>query len=273
MENNGILTAVLPELSSLKGCIQNRHHAFDVFEHTMQAYHYLEIILDNPSLFFPQNHEQFIRHMNPDISAVLKLSVLLHDTGKSYVKTVDDAGNIHFYGHAAKSAQLAQKVGQRLKLSNKEIKLLQDIVRYHIRPLLLFNAHRNNSLTRKGMTRFFLKCAHIMPPLLIHAVADTKAKREKTNKEDRACLSFIEKMAYDFFHNFKPKKDLPPFINGHDIIQSFGLVPSPSFKTILRLVEEARLSNKIKTKSQALSMVQNYLKNVAKNHGSKIQDC
>lgn len=278
MTNTGVLTTILPELSKLKRCFQNRYHDFDVFEHTMQAYHNLETVLYSPSLFFPRNPEHFSRYMDPDASVICKLAVLLHDIGKPYVKTIDDAGNSHFYGHADKSAQMVKKIGNRLRLSNKEANFLQCIVRYHIRPLFLFNAHLNNKLTSKGITRFFLICADITPAILLHTVADTKAKEDKTGSVNQAFLSFIEKIAHDFFCNFKPKKNLPPLINGHDLIDRFGLVPSPLFKTILSSVEEARLTNKIKTKSQALLMVENFLENGSEVHsskvkGSKVQDC
>ncbi len=268
MANTGVLTSIFPELSSLKECLQNKTHDYDVFEHTMKAYHYLETVLNTPSLFFPQNYVKFNRYIDSSTSAICKLAVLLHDIGKPSVKTIDDAGNIHFYGHAAKSAQLARKIGQRLKLSNKEADWLQGIIRYHIRPLFLFNAHRNNSLTSKGITRFFLKCADITPALLLHTVADTKAKEHKTGAVNQAFLSFIENIANDFFYNFKPKRNLPPFITGHDLINRFGLVPSPLFKTILNLIEEARLTNNIKTKSQALSMVDFFLKKGSKTRSS-----
>ena len=36
MRETGLLRAILPELEKGVGLVQNRHHDFDVFEHTLQ---------------------------------------------------------------------------------------------------------------------------------------------------------------------------------------------------------------------------------------------
>jgi poly(A) polymerase len=69
-------------------------------------------------------------------------------------------------------------------------------------------------------------------------------------------------MMHQFFYRFKPKIDEPPLITGRDLIHEFGLVPSPEFKTILNLVQEEKLTNKIKSRSEALAWVRDYLHSV-----------
>jgi poly(A) polymerase len=66
-------------------------------------------------------------------------------------------------------------------------------------------------------------------------------------------------MIHDFFYSFKPKSKEPPLITGYDLMHEFGLAPSPLFKTILNLVEEAKLINKVKSKQEALALVRDYL--------------
>ena len=44
-----------------------------------------------------------------------------------------------------------------------------------------------------------------------------------------------------------------------DLIHEFGLKPSPSFKSILSQVEEAKLSNQISNRSEALALVKKIL--------------
>ncbi len=54
MADTQLLTAIFPELDALKGCHQNRHHHFDVFEHTLRAYLHLETILNDVKEFIPE---------------------------------------------------------------------------------------------------------------------------------------------------------------------------------------------------------------------------
>ena len=87
-----ILTQVIPELAPTVGFQQHSaYHAYDVYTH--------------------------IAHVTAAVPAVLPLrfAALLHDAGKPATFTLDDAGQGHFYGHAAESAAIADTVLRRLK--------------------------------------------------------------------------------------------------------------------------------------------------------------
>ena len=80
MDSAGLLTEIFPELEPLKGCLQNQHHDFDAFKHTMTAYGWIEEILARPNSIFvaADRRPQYIMP-HP---ARLKLAMLLHDIGK-----------------------------------------------------------------------------------------------------------------------------------------------------------------------------------------------
>ena len=87
-----ILGAVIPELQPMIGFNQHSpHHAYALFTHTA--------------------------HVTAGVSADLTLrwAALLHDTGKVATFTRDATGRGHFYGHAQKSAEIADGVFRRLK--------------------------------------------------------------------------------------------------------------------------------------------------------------
>ncbi len=106
--------SVLPELAPMKGCGQeNPYHCHDVWEHTLHA---LAAV--------PQESE-------------LRWAALLHDCGKPAAKFFGEDGVAHFYGHEKKSAELAGKLLERLRFSNRETESILTLVRYHgeIHPL------------------------------------------------------------------------------------------------------------------------------------------
>ena len=87
-----ILAAVIPELKPMIGFDQHSpHHAYDLFTHTA--------------------------HVTAGVPGDLTLrwAALLHDTGKIPTFTRDETGRGHFYGHAQKSAEIADVVLRRLK--------------------------------------------------------------------------------------------------------------------------------------------------------------
>ena len=87
-----ILAAVIPELGPMIGFQQHSpHHAYDVFTHTAHV----------------------VAGVSPDLNR--RWAALLHDTGKIPTFTQDENGRGHFYGHAPKSAEMADAILRRLK--------------------------------------------------------------------------------------------------------------------------------------------------------------
>ena len=87
-----ILAAVIPELKPMIGFDQHSpHHAYDLYTHTAHV-----------TAAVPEN-------------LTLRWAALLHDTGKIPTFTRDETGRGHFYGHAQKSAELADGILRRLK--------------------------------------------------------------------------------------------------------------------------------------------------------------
>ncbi|MBU4185918.1 MAG: HD domain-containing protein [Proteobacteria bacterium] len=247
MADTGLLFAIFPELGNLKGCFQNRFHQYDVFDHTMKSFYHLENILNN----------KIIHSIDENTVSLLKFAILLHDTGKPLVKKDDNEGNVRFYGHSRKGAEITKEISSRLKLSTKEKNFIDFIIRNHINPLHLFIAKSKGTLTNKGITRFFIKCGDNTPHLLLHSIADMKGKGDESREE---FIEFAKNMISKFFSEFMPRKKMPALITGNDLINEFGLFPSPLFKKIIFSVEEARLSNQINTRQEALSLVKNIIK-------------
>lgn len=90
-----VFAVPLPEIVPMIGFEQHHaYHDLDVWQHT------LEVLYDIP----PQ--------------PVLKWAALLHDIGKPHCFQLDEQGVGHFYGHAAKSADIAKAILGRLKFDH-----------------------------------------------------------------------------------------------------------------------------------------------------------
>jgi len=259
MADSGLLFEIFPELYNLIECAQNKYHQYNVFEHTMKAFSHLETILNDYSEFISDISGQIRLSINDGKTALLKCAILLHDIGKPLVKTTDDAGNSHFYGHCKKSAEMVKTISKRLKFSTFETNYLNFIIRNHLKPLSIFTAHQKKTLTTKGLTRFFIKCGDNLPDLLLHAVADNKGKGDNNGELNKKFIKFAKDLIFKFYSVFKPIESKPPLITGYDLINEFGLTPSPLFKSILDLVEYARLSEKIKSRQEALRLIKDFL--------------
>ena len=107
-----VLGVFLPELLPCVGFDQrNVHHCYDVWTHSVYA----------------------ASAIAPD--AVLRWAMLLHDIGKPDCFTVDEHGTGHFYGHPARSAELAEAICRRLRMNKKSAQRIVTLVRWHDRDI------------------------------------------------------------------------------------------------------------------------------------------
>jgi tRNA nucleotidyltransferase/poly(A) polymerase len=104
---SGLLDLWLPELRPMIGCGQNRHHHHDVWVHT------LEVVRQVPG------------------ESGLRWAALLHDAGKPGTRTTGPDGEVHFYGHEARSLELAEAIFERLKASHALRKDVAALIRHH----------------------------------------------------------------------------------------------------------------------------------------------
>ena len=106
-----VLTRVIPELEALVGFQQHSpHHAYDVYTHT--AY-----VVEAAPQELP-----------------LRLAALLHDIGKPATFTTDETGRGHFYGHAKRSAEMADEILHRLRASNALRTQVVLLIEHHMTP-------------------------------------------------------------------------------------------------------------------------------------------
>ena len=257
MAESGLLQAIFPELSRLKGCVQNKHHSYDAYDHTLEAYRHLEKFINGQCDSITHIFDGWLDN---EIKHLLKYSILLHDIGKPGSKTTDTAGKIHFFNHDNKSAELAKKICNRMKFSNREKNIVDLIIRNHLKPLFLFNSQLKNQLKHKTITRFFITCNKLTPWILLHFIADTYGKKEIINDN---IIRFAIKLMTDFTLKFSIEQTKPALINGNDLIAEFRLPPSPIFTTILNSVEEARLSGKIQNKKKALKLAKKIISDLS----------
>jgi len=260
MAESGLLTGLIPEMQPMHGCRQNRHHDFDVFTHTLKAYAALEICLqtaDRLSAALGRRYRQApCRKKTP---AILKYAALLHDIGKPPTRRTDAAGDVHFHGHARRSALLAEAVHERLRLSTTECEQARAIITNHGRPMDLLAAHRAQTLHRKGINRFYRDCDPWTPEVLLHALGDTMGKKRIPDTAVETTLNFIRSLIDDYFRRYRPLAESRPLVSGRDLMHHFGLQPSPLIGDLLRAVEEERLAGRIVSRAEAMVQAAEYL--------------
>jgi poly(A) polymerase len=260
MSQAGLLTEIIPELQPCRGCLQGEIHGRDVFEHTMGAYQEMEAVLINHASLWPG----FIKPMASYLQAknrkvLLKWATLLHDLGKPRTRRVEPSGRVRFLGHEAEGGRLAGHICERLRMSGQDRSYVTLIVKNHRLPLLLFDAYQRVSLSSRGIVRFVRKYQDDLMGLLLHSVADQRAKAGAGPESLGALVTFSERILSTYFSDLKPKLAAPRLITGHDLMRHFNLEPSELIGRLLEKVEEGRLNGEIQSKQEAMEQVGRWL--------------
>jgi poly(A) polymerase len=276
LDKLGLLLALIPELAESKGVEQPTVHFWDVFEHSLQTVATVEFLIresdweySNADILTTAPWSDAIdRHLSQEVSSgsnhkvLLKLAGLFHDIAKPMTKSIDDTGRARFLGHTNQGAAMTVNILERLRFSNREIRLVESFVYHHLRPAQMSN---DELPTQRAIYRYFRDTGEAGIDILLLALADYLASRGPLASMDewRKHCQLINYILTE--HDKQQAKTLPvKLIDGDDIMDTFDLVPGPLIGKLLAMVNEAHASGELSTKEEALAMVQRELSAVSK---------
>lgn len=206
---SGLMTYILPEFEVNIGLEQqNSHHIYTVDQHIYETI------------------------KNIEATETLRWTMLLHDIGKGYCKSVDNQGIGHFYGHAEKSVLLTEKILDRLRFDNKTKKDVLKLIKYHdyrIEPQMK-SVRKTVNLIGEELFLDYLKVQE----------ADVMAQSPAFRVEHLKKLQDIFNCFEEIMANKEcvTLKDLQ--LNGKDLLQA-GISQGPSIGRILNQLLDAVL--------------------------------
>ena len=211
-----ILAQVIPELQPAIGFDQrSHHHAYDIFTHTA--------------------------HVTEGVPADLTLrwAALLHDIGKASTFTLDGHGQGHFYGHAEKSAEIANAILLRLKAPTALREDAKFLIEKHMTPLTPDKKLLRRRLSQYGENRLRM--------LLRLQKADFCAKGVTGDTADFAAVEGV--LEEIFSENACLSiKDLA--VNGHDLM-TLGYT-GPAIGQALQFLLDGVLDDRLPNEKTAL---------------------
>ena len=231
MRDTGLLKYVIPELQDAVGMGQNKYHNKDVFGHTMDV----------------------LRNTPNDLNT--RLMALFHDIGKTLTRTVDDGGNVHFYGHEQAGVDVVKSIMSRLKYPNNIINAVASGVLNHMR--LKNGGDDATGISDKALRKFKDKVGDNLIQILdlIHADNISHADASSMPNQIRIVRDRLDKLNDKIDANKVNK--LP--INGKDIIEHFNITPSPIIGQILSAVKEEWYGNPNMSKEEAFEIAGNII--------------
>jgi poly(A) polymerase len=222
LDQRGLLEHILPEVARMKGVAQppQFHPEGDVWTHTM-------LLLEK---------------LRPGCSATLAWGALLHDIGKPATYQPPNQAipgdRIRFNGHVEAGVRIGEEILKRLRFSNEDKTQILALIKNHMR--------FGDILQMKQSTlKRFLRLPQFEEHLALHWLDASSAHGDLR--------------LYDFAreqYNAEPAVEMRPaaLLTGRDLIEA-GYRPSPQFKPMLALAEDAQLEGEVTTREEALELI------------------
>jgi poly(A) polymerase len=219
--DSGLAAIIIPEVLALRGCPQpaNFHPEGDVYRHT-----------------------RLMLSMLPrGCAETLAFGVLFHDIAKPQTLVIGADGKMTYYGHTDIGGRIAADILQRLRRPRMVQLRVAYLVHNHLRMMM---APRMRRATLKRML-----AEEGFEELLELSLLDTLASS--------SALGFYHFCRRAMATMGAAEIQPPRLINGDDLI-AMGFAPGPSFKHILREVEDHHLDGMLKTLDEALHYVREH---------------
>ena len=235
LQKFNLLKNIIPELEEGIGCEQSGEHIYDVWNHLLAALQHasdknwpLEIRLS--ALFHdigkPRSRRN-IAETKKNSSALLQPSAGTFRQQNSSLSSAKK--KFTFYGHEVVGARMTKKIMERLKFPNKEIELVEKLVRMH----MFFSD--TELITLSAVRRIITKVGkeNIWPLMDVRECDRVGMKKKEAPYRLRKYFAMIEEALRDPISVGQLK------INGEFMIKELGIAPGPRMGWILSaLLEE-----------------------------------
>jgi poly(A) polymerase len=271
MDSLGLLVSIIPEAEGMRGVTQPKEHAWDVLTHCLKSVEALDCLFRQAA--WP--HAGALDEVPWDSesagyfgvkvgagtnrAALFRLAALLHDIAKPQTKSVEESGKMRFIGHGEEGAETVRVVLERLRFSNREIKMVETAVRYHLRPTQMGWPCKP---TKRALYRFFRDTGDAATGIVYLSLADHMAARgPHLDPEEWALHASISR--YVLSQRAEEPARPGRLIDGYDIMKTFGLSPGHRVGQLLESVREAQASGEISSRDEAFALVGRVLASVA----------
>jgi tRNA nucleotidyltransferase (CCA-adding enzyme) len=257
----------IPEVQNLKDLRmdqQNKHHAHNLLEHTLQVVKNLDSLLRQEKV-----PNETRRNM--------LLAALFHDYGKAHPEIAkphpSDPGQMQYLGHEDKSVEIAESILKSIGVPLDDRNFINKVISLHMRP-------HTESWSNKAIGRFIRETEipgqesnDIWRLVMLHGMADAMSGGAKDPTDEIALKRQHMEQMREFLN--RPASSIrKPLLDGNELMRLFptlkpnSVVEGRNFiKDINERLLDEQASGNISTKDDALKLVETMRPSLESKYG------
>jgi poly(A) polymerase len=258
MADLGLLDRLFPELATTHGILWQPGDRLDLFEYSIRTYQWVEELINTPGSHFSALMEDVMAYFKvEERQALVKWTALLHAIGGGVAHRATPQAHVTDPSIARQSARQWQEIGNRLKLSRKQIEYGMTLIAHHGRLWELAILEAQGRLTLRSVHGWCKEVGDDMLGVFVLALGCALASAQSATLVPGAIAleQFAARVWEMYRRRILPVINAPRLVTGHDLRQIFHLTPGPRFKMLLDELEVAQVEGRIYTRAQALQWV------------------
>jgi poly(A) polymerase len=258
MARLGLLDVLFPELAATRGILHQPGDQADLFELAIRTYQQVADLISVPASRLPALAEAVSEYFQPEErQALVKWTALLHTIGRAMEGDETPQAQVTGHGFSAQSARQWEQMGNRLKLSRKQIEYGATLILHHSRLWELATLEAQGRLTLRLVHGWCKEVGDRMLGICVLAIGHALAVgRGNTSKPSATAMGQLATHLWEVYHSrIVPVITAPRLVTGDDFQQLFNLTPGPRFKVLLDELEVAQVEGRIRTRDEALRWV------------------
>jgi poly(A) polymerase len=259
MARLGLLDVLFPELAATRGMPGQPEIRLDSVEHALRTFQAVEGLIHTPGSYLCALADDVREYFHvEDRRAFVKWTGLLPAIGNAGVRPAAVPAEVTDHGVPEQSAQQWEQIGDRLKLSRKQIEYGRRLIAHRGRLIDLATLEAQGHLTLRLVYGWSKEVGDDMLGVFVLTIGHALAGGPiDTPAHGAIALGQCAARVRDLYRSrILPVINAPRLVTGHDLQRIFNLDPGPRFKKLLDGLEVARVEGLIHTRAEALQWVE-----------------
>lgn len=268
LDRIGLLDILIPELAVFRTAQGPEKNSYNILEHSLETIEALESLLsatEEEDIIPIKYAVEITKYFKEEIvvgrtrKALLNLAILLHPTIKPQSKkTRGKKTKKSFLKNDQYDATITNTILERLRFSSREKRIIikalfQQLIFEH----LIDTSEFPKSPDISGYFRH-TECANI-DAIFLGLSHHAATHGFQSGNWYKKYMEIIDYILTKWFQE-KALVTSPKLINGHELINHFGLTPGPAIGELLESVQKGYVAGEIETRTDAFNYVKKILK-------------